>query len=85
MANQPSTTNRFYNPKNYETIVMNNVFFYCYAAKKKSIEELVCNQSHTSPGKSIKFRDISIFPSFSSFLSNREITSREELSFSASI
>jgi len=33
LANQPSTTNRFYNPKNYETIVMNNVFSYCYDTK----------------------------------------------------
>lgn len=29
LANQPSTTNRFYNPKNYETIVMNISFLYC--------------------------------------------------------
>jgi len=49
LANQPSTTNRFYNPKNYETIVMNNVFSYCYATKKGSITEVVCNKSHTRP------------------------------------
>jgi len=27
LAHQPSTTNRFYNPKNYETIVMNYYVF----------------------------------------------------------
>ncbi len=85
LANQPSTTNRFYNPKNYETIVMNNVFSYCYATKKVTKGVLVCNKSHTRPEKSIKFREISILPSFSSFLSKREITSRDEFNFRASI
>ncbi len=33
LAHQPSTTNRFYNPKNYETIVMNYYVFRFYTCK----------------------------------------------------
>jgi len=78
---QPSTTNRFYNPKNYDTIAMN--YFVFSDANKLSVRKLVCNKSHKSLEKLIKFLESSIRPSFSSFFNSLEITSREVLSCKA--
>lgn len=81
-ALQPLTTNRFYNPKNYDVIVM-QLFVFFVSVKKGMGTKLVCNKCHRSIEKSMKFLDSLILSSFSSFLRSREITSRDVFSCKA--